>query len=455
MKKKIILIIFLLIISISTVKANKIINYDWSFDETNYNLGAGLNSVIYVENNYYVWHIDNYDYINVISKYDENGKLIKTYEPEIESPIVDLIYYDNQFIAIDYQANIYKLDKNFNITSKTTNSEDDYYISSSMSELKIANNKIYYIDKSDYYLYYTDYELSEVKEVDLTDTDTPEDAISLVPFISDTDKIYFKYLSKLYEETNEEDYIEITDIYKKNNLYYITGYQVINDVPTSFIKIIDNNLNTVWEDNSRKMSISISLSFYKDYLITMYIAPDRNYNTVKYLKIYDRNNNLIAEEEIPQGGEDETPLAIIPDDSGLVIKSIYRSLRPSSVMDFDLDADPIIIDKYTINIFNIKTETDGNGTITVKETAISGDTVSFVATPNENYILESLTITDEKGNQIIPNTNTFIMPSSNVIITAKFQIKNPETMDYIYYTIPLFAISLTILLVYQYKRYKK
>ena len=153
MKKKILIIILFFMLSISTIKAQKIFDYDWSFDETNYNLGAGLNSVIYVNNKYYTWHIDEYDYINIINEYDESGNLIKSYEPDIEAPIIDLIFYDNQFISLDRNTTIYKLDSNFQITSQT-DTKEDYYIGSSMDELKIANNKIYYLDKSNFYLYY-------------------------------------------------------------------------------------------------------------------------------------------------------------------------------------------------------------------------------------------------------------------------------------------------------------
>lgn len=454
MKKKFITIIILFMLSISTIKAQKIFDYDWSFDETNYNLGAGLNSVIYVNNKYYTWHIDEYDYINIINEYDESGNLIKSYEPDIEAPIIDLIFYDNQFIALDRNTTIYKLDSNFQITSQT-DTKEDYYIGSSMDELKIANNKIYYLDKSNFYLYYTNYDLDTIKKIDLTEIESYQDLIKLAPFISETDQMYFKYMTYLYENADEEEYYEITDISKKNNLYYLTGYSVIDSNPRSFIKIIDNELNTIWEENSRKISISTSLSFYKDYLVTMYIAPDKNYNTIRYLKIYDRKNNLISEEQIPIRVEEEAPIAIIPDDTGIVVKSIYRSVTPVVKSIVGFSENTIFIDKFTVNIYDIYTKTDGNGTITVKDTAIAGDTVSFSTTPNENYILKNLTITDELGNQIKIDNNTFIMPSSDVTITATFEIKNPETIDNIYYMIPLFAISLSFLIIYQYKRYKK
>lgn len=454
MKKKLFLIITFFLATINIVQAKKIVDYDWSFEETNYNLGAGLNSVLVKDNQYYTWHIDAYDYINVINQYDENGKLVNTYEPDIESVIVDLIYFDNQFIAIDRHANIYKLDDNFHIIDKVLNEENNY-IGSAMDELKIANNKIYYIDKSNFHIYYTDYTLDSIKSIDMTNTQTTDELITKVPFISETDQMYFRYLEYLYENREtEDDYYEITDIYKKNDIYYLTGYYAKEDGPAAFTKVIDQNLNTLWEENSEKTSISLSLSFYKDYLITIYIAPNEANQTMRFIKVYDRNYHLLSEEKIP-AYEEEIPIAIIPDSSGIAIKSIYRHSNPVIESALAVADNSIIIDKYIVNIYDIKTKTDGNGTITVKDSAVAGDTVSFSTTPKENYVLESITITDEEGNTMRIENNTFIMPASDVTITATFAIKNPNTVDWIYYIIPLFALSLGALIVFQYKRYKK
>lgn len=454
MKKKLLMIITFFLLSINIVQAKKIIEYDWSFEETNHNIGVGVNSVVVKENNYYTWHIDSYDYINVINQYDETGKLIKTYEPDIENIIVDLIYYDNQFIAIDRQVNIYKLDDNFKIIDKVMNDQETYIVAG-MDELKIANNKIYYIDKSNFRIYYTDYALDSIKSINLTELDTLDEVLNKASFISETDKMYFKYINYLYEtiENDDEGY-EITDIYKKNDTYYVTGYEVKNNNAVGFIRIIDNNLNTIWEDKNESTSITLSLSFYKEYLITIYIAPDGEDQTLRYIKVYDRNLNLLSTEKLP-AYEDEIPIAIIPDNTGIVIKSIYEPINEEMQAAINFPDSAIIIDKYIVNIYNIETKTDGNGTITVKDTAVAGDTVSFSTTPNENYIIDKITITDEAGNIVKIENNTFIMPASNVTITATFAIKNPNTVDWIYYVIPLFAFSFGVLLIYLYKKSKK
>lgn len=437
------------------VQATHIIDYDWTFEKTNYNEGAGRNSVVVVSDKYYTWHIDYYDYINVINEYNKEGKLINTFEPAIEDAIVDLIYYDDTFIAIDRYANIYKLDKNFNIIEKATG-DDDFSIVGSYDELKIANNKIYYIDKSDSYIYYTNYSLDKVICVDILDFETIDEILRETPFISATDKMYFKYIFNVYNnEADEYEEYQVTDIQKKNDLYYLTGFYVKEDGPISFIKAIDENLKIVWEDNSN-MSVSLSISFYKDYLFTLYIAPDENYNTVRYIKIYDRYNNLIANEKIPlRVEEDEIPIALIPDTNGIVVKSIYHSLAPSTALALLINFDEIIIDKYIVNIYDINTKTDGNGTITVKDSAVAGDTISFTATPNENYILDKIIVKDSLGNIIKITDKTFIMPSSDVQIEATFTIKNPNTADNIHYIITILISSIILMIIITIKNKKR
>jgi len=123
MKKKIFLFIVLFFIILTYPKAENIINYDWSFNKTNYNYGYGLNNVLIVNNKYLTWHIDKENFNNIVTLYSESGNVLTSFEPEIENPIVDIIYYDNNYIAIDKLGTIYKLDKDFKIIRSITNSE--------------------------------------------------------------------------------------------------------------------------------------------------------------------------------------------------------------------------------------------------------------------------------------------------------------------------------------------
>ena len=76
---------------------------------------------------------------------------------------------------------------------------------------------------------------------------------------------------------------------------------------------------------------------------------------------------------------------------------------------------------HTITI----SETEGGKVEANKTTAIKGETITLVVTPDENYQLESITVTTEGGATIMTstteeNTYTFIMPDENVTVSATF-----------------------------------
>lgn len=83
--------------------------------------------------------------------------------------------------------------------------------------------------------------------------------------------------------------------------------------------------------------------------------------------------------------------------------------------------------------YAITTPVAANGTVTVSPTvAKQGDVVTITATPNEGYELGSLTVTDRLGNAVAvqanPNgTYSFVMPNSQVTITASFTEEAGET----------------------------
>lgn len=86
------------------------------------------------------------------------------------------------------------------------------------------------------------------------------------------------------------------------------------------------------------------------------------------------------------------------------------------------------------SLYNIVTETDGNGKIiTSQELAEKEDTIELAIQPKETYVLDTLKVTDDQGNNIEIKDNKFIMPASNVKIEATFQkteeeqIPNPDT----------------------------
>lgn len=73
-------------------------------------------------------------------------------------------------------------------------------------------------------------------------------------------------------------------------------------------------------------------------------------------------------------------------------------------------------------LYNITVADTVNGTVTAGlDTAYEGEEITLAVTPDERYVLYSLTVTDAEGNEVeVTEDDTFIMPASDVTVTAKF-----------------------------------
>ncbi len=66
--------------------------------------------------------------------------------------------------------------------------------------------------------------------------------------------------------------------------------------------------------------------------------------------------------------------------------------------------------------------TDTNGSITVPEYAVAGDTVTVGVSPVNNYGLNELTVIDASDNPVTVENNQFIMPAKAVTVNASFKV---------------------------------
>lgn len=83
-----------------------------------------------------------------------------------------------------------------------------------------------------------------------------------------------------------------------------------------------------------------------------------------------------------------------------------------------------VFEKITYSIELIEAT---NGTIAVeggKTTAQYGDTITLVATPDENYVLDMWTVLDGNGDDVAVSGNQFTMPASDVLVSASFRRKS-------------------------------
>ena len=73
-------------------------------------------------------------------------------------------------------------------------------------------------------------------------------------------------------------------------------------------------------------------------------------------------------------------------------------------------------------IYDVNIESSVNGTVTVDSTeATIGDRVKLNVTPDEGYALDSIKVTDRNGDSVECSGRSFIMPESNVTVTATFR----------------------------------
>ena len=86
--------------------------------------------------------------------------------------------------------------------------------------------------------------------------------------------------------------------------------------------------------------------------------------------------------------------------------------------------------KKELYAITINATTNGSITATVDEEAAkyakTDVTVTLTVTPDDEYILNTLTVTDKDGNPVTVTGNTFTMPASNVTISATFTEKSDE-----------------------------
>ena len=74
-------------------------------------------------------------------------------------------------------------------------------------------------------------------------------------------------------------------------------------------------------------------------------------------------------------------------------------------------------------VFSITINDAEHGTVTSnKQTASIGETVTLTINPDSDYELDTLTVVDESSNPITVTNNQFIMPASNVTVSATFII---------------------------------
>lgn len=92
------------------------------------------------------------------------------------------------------------------------------------------------------------------------------------------------------------------------------------------------------------------------------------------------------------------------------------------------DADVTVNATFEKIPHSVNVETSENGTVSAdKQTAVAGDTVTLTWTAEDGYTLDKITVTVAENNEVTIDQGvlacTFVMPSSDVTVTATFKVQ--------------------------------
>lgn len=460
MKKVFIILILLLapIINVSA-KEKKYIDFDWSIKQGPSAQYLYYDETMEVEDGFITQSL-NGDAYGVIRKISKDGKEI-IWEKEVgNSYLIGMVQYENFYYMVltnDYSgAALIKVDANGNVDDLLDFESNTTYD----SEIYVYENKIYVITSE--YNEADDWRGATVYKVNPnSDNMALEEAINYEDIPEE----------KIYEITsNHQDYISenwynnipdgLDDLYIGNQYndnegnIYLAGDYCKSSTWRGFVAKLDKNKNLLWYKtataNTHYYDIDgvsagyIVVVAYKDNTL---LGEPRNLDRViSNLLVYDKNGNLVETHDVA-----EEINADAVDISHIMSFNDCLTLQAWAYDENDVLSSYLI--KYTPN-YEIKKEAP-HGTVTINNFAKSGEEVELAITPDINYMIKDVIVTDLYGNEIPVTDNKFIMPSSDVTVKVTFtQIVNPKTGMNIIGIISLLTIIVGIS-IYSSKTLKK
>ncbi len=186
------------------------------------------------------------------------------------------------------------------------------------------------------------------------------------------------------------------------------------------------------------------LNFFDDYIVVA--SNSTSQNIIKFYdydgnEIYDLSQDVNNYPNLSYVGMKIYPRGIYFEyaerTSGCIGGvSAYTNNLPETKV---LEAQDVVPRTYMVYYelpFLVNTKVNGAGTVTAKQIrALTGSSVEFTVTPDPGYVLSVVKVIDSKGNVLTFTNNTFVMPSSDVVIEATFVPINPNTQTFISYII--------------------
>lgn len=129
---------------------------------------------------------------------------------------------------------------------------------------------------------------------------------------------------------------------------------------------------------------------------------------------------------------------------GFIKGGEYSSEIEDEYVAADLEKEEINGNWYVGSKFAVNVSKAENGTISADLTSsFAGQTVTITTKANDKYALSKLVVTDKNGNEIEVKDGKFVMPESDVTITATFKenVEVPKTIDNVSLYLSLALIS--------------
>lgn len=120
-----------------------------------------------------------------------------------------------------------------------------------------------------------------------------------------------------------------------------------------------------------------------------------------------------------------------------VIDANGNSITVSGAYTFIMPASNVSINcSFKVITYSIILTTSTHGTFSVdKTTAAYGETVTITVNPDNDYVLDAITVTDANGNDVFVYNNIFIMPESNVTVNCTFRVRQLLIAPILNYTL--------------------
>jgi len=227
----------------------------------------------------------------------------------------------------------------------------------------------------------------------------------------------------------------VTDLEK--NVLFVIGETTKTSVVGKIIKM-NKNGEIIWEKESilePSIYISLNVTNQNHYIVTGTLLNDPN---ISYLVEMNSKGEMLWEEKIEEENNYYQMYDVTEHNGNLFIvgeKIHFENANPANYGASNNWNEGAAIAKYNYvkKEYNIKVESSKYGKIKTLEKAFEKDSVKISIIPDDNYELISLKIFDQFGKDITKSinyneeTNTFLMPSMDIIIKAEFDIINPKT----------------------------